>query len=608
MSVVLVFIIELISVFINHQFKIEKCKSYFTSCMILMLFLYIFGLFNILNIGFYTICVLSILLFGYCFIIKKMYKNFNKIDYLFCFSGIVLWLLLQGTHFFEWDEFSHWGPNIKAMFYRNTLWANKVWDGNHISYPPIIAIFEYLSCKLNGIYTEPSAFFGLDILIMTIILYPINHFKNKTQTIGYFICFYMLINIMGFRIASLYIDLILGLVFFISLFLVMNIEDENNKLTLYLSLFILPLVKDTGLICSFYILFFYFIRFFLLIVICKKRIDKKQIYIFLNMFIIICLSFLSWKLYCSFNGVHNDFRHDANMISYLTLHDIKEYIKTIIFRTSLEKNITIYSSFLTALTNYPIIKNVSTVLLFSILNIIMIYNYKLIKKNKKNDYISFQVLFIFTCISYLLFLVFSYIYVLPDHEGRLLICIERYLNPILLPFVLIVVFSLIKHIKNKKIWMIILILLSFCNLNSLLNPFYNKSDLIADHIKYKASIINDNCTINDKIYVIYQNTTGLEFNQIRYLISPIRTELLWEWSLGEKYSEYDYFTYSITSDEFKNKLIDEKYDYIFFANVDEQFIDKYKEVIKIDSIDKLQDKLFKISIENDEITLEKVND
>ena len=103
---------------------------------------------------------------------------------------------------------------------------------------------------------------------------------------------------------------------------------------------------------------------------------------------------------------------------------------------------------------------------------------------------------------------------------------------------------------------------------------------------------------NERVYVIYQNTDGYDFNLLRFQIAPIRTNLLWEWSLGKPYSETDYFTYNISKETWVKKLIKENYNYVYFAKVDDQFMNKYGSLFidkSKEEFDKLNEALFESS-------------
>lgn len=150
--------------------------------------------------------------------------------------------------------------------------------------------------------------------------------------------------------------------------------------------------------------------------------------------------------------------------------------------------------------------------------------------------------------------------------------------------------------KKNKTGVIVLLLVAFLSTNviSYLNPIPNKQVIIPNEIIKTGEFLQEKLKENERVYVIYQNTDGYDFNLLRFQISPIRTNLLWEWSLGKPYSETDYFTYNISKETWVKKLIKENYDYVYFAKVDDQFMNKYGSLFIDKSKEELQNSLYKV--------------
>ena len=133
-------------------------------------------------------------------------------------------------------------------------------------------------------------------------------------------------------------------------------------------------------------------------------------------------------------------------------------------------------------------------------------------------------------------------------------------------------------------------------------------DVISEEITNKANIIKDYVNLNDKVYLIYQNIGGgIDYHVLRYSISPIVTNLMYEWSLGPKYNDNDIWSYDITKEEFVQKLINENFDYVFIAKIDKQFIDIYGDLIEgnynENNFQDLENKLLKINPKDNTVTL-----
>ncbi len=96
-----------------------------------------------------------------------------------------------------------------------------------------------------------------------------------------------------------------------------------------------------------------------------------------------------------------------------------------------------------------------------------------------------------------------------------------------------------------------------------------------------ASEIKNNTDAGDKIYFIsqeYDNSTYLSDWSanawIRYEIAPRYLNWVF-WSLGKEFDDVDPSTLNVDSDDFKNILLEEGYDYVYLYKTDEKFWESY---------------------------------
>lgn len=233
-----------------------------------------------MKLGYNVIVLFGLLSFIYLLFLiirrKLVVNDFISFPiFFFVILEMILYILLINTHYSNWDEFAHWGPNLKVMVHYDLLWANKVWTGNHISYPPFVGIIEYFFCKLNGCFSESVSYFGINSLIISALLPILASIKESKSIIikglvSYFII-YILMKVFGFSIASIYIDFILGVFFFIGIYIASLKESKKQKILLPIILFCLPIIKDTGLIFSAIILLQLGIKRVVYKIIEKKR-------------------------------------------------------------------------------------------------------------------------------------------------------------------------------------------------------------------------------------------------------------------------------------------------------------------------------------------------
>lgn len=213
--------------------------------------------------------------------------------------------------------------------------------------------------------------------------------------------------------------------------------------------------------------------------------------------------------------------------------------------------------------------------------------------------LSFNIGFLLYC----LLLLATFMFAFTETEGRSLASYSRYMSTYFISWIITFAGIAINN-KSKNPIIVVLIAIMLCvyptNILSIVNLFGRKEVTgITDEINLEANIIKENVELDEKVYLIYQNIGGgYEYHKLRYCISPIVTNLMYEWSLGPKYQENDIWSYDITKEEFEKKLIDENFDYVFIAKIDEQFIKIYGDLIEgnynLNNYENLNNKLLKI--------------
>ena len=376
----------------------------------------------------------------------------------------------------------------------------------------------------------------------------------------------------------------------------------------------MPLLKDTGLLLLGIILMQLFFNKVILKIIEERKITKQHFKIFgiiVLMLIIPLVFYGTWKIYCGVNGKVLDDRHDKNAISEI---DIKEYIKGILLiDTDNSKYKDISNSFYDALNTTPVVggleSTVTAVKLVAVLDItgIIIYLVNKDKQDKKKIATILLALNIGFGL-YCLLLLATFMFAFTETEGRALASYSRYMSTYFIAWIIITVgLALNSKIKNVILSLTIAIMLCLypTSVISIVDITSRKNlSGIDDEIRTEANIIKENVELNDKVYIIYQNIGGgYEYHKLRYSISPIVTNLLYEWSLGPKYYESDIWSLDLTKEEFEKKLIDEEFDYLFIAKIDKQFVDIYESLINFDfntnNYEELNNKLLKIERVNE---------
>lgn len=617
---------------ITQRFKFKQESSVTIVFLSSALLLYIAGLFNLMKFAVYLIYLFAIISFVYIIycIIKKKIKIreiFTPGIIMYIFVIMIMAFIVKDTYYYEWDEFSHWGANLKAMVEYDVFWSNKIYDGVHVVYTPIAGIIEYFFCKINGGFAEDVSYMAINTFIITLLL-PIikgqkHNLKSYIKLILFWFMFYCSIKLCNFQLTSIYIDMLLGILFALGMVLAYRLDGKEDKINLILTLIMMPLLKDTGLLLLGIILMQLFFNKVILKIIEERKITKQHFKIFgiiVLMLIIPLVFYGTWKIYCGVNGKVLDDRHDKNAISEI---DIKEYIKGILLiDTDNSKYKDISNSFYDALNTTPVVggleSTVTAVKLVAVLDItgIIIYLVNKDKQDKKKIATILLALNIGFGL-YCLLLLATFMFAFTETEGRALASYSRYMSTYFIAWIIITVgLALNSKIKNVILSLTIAIMLCLypTSVISIVDITSRKNlSGIDDETRTEANIIKENVELNDKVYIIYQNIGGgYEYHKLRYSISPIVTNLLYEWSLGPKYYESDIWSLDLTKEEFEKKLIDEEFDYLFIAKIDKQFVDIYGSLINFDfntnNYEELNNKLLKIEkINENEVILNLVN-
>ena len=539
--------------------------------------------------------------------------------------SLIFGVVLKNTCFTEWDEFSHWGPNLKAMVANNLFWSNDKWDGIHVAYQPLAGLIEYYFCVLNNGFSESIAYVGMDIGILTLILPIFQNLKYKIhdiiKAILFLFCIFCFIYIFYFSLTSVYIDLILGVMFAIGMYISLIMEKKEDFILIILILIAMVELKTTGLLFDGIILVVLFLRNVLSPVIKKKKIGKtewKNFLILIMMLVSIFVAYKSWDIYCKSNNRVLDRRHDNNFISEI---NIKDFVKAVIqYNCTNEKLDSISKSFYNALNEKEIIKTLpckTIIQILVVLDIVMVVAFiKEKEKDKKEKIliqgISFNIGFVLYC----LLLMGTYMFAFTEVEGRGLFSLDRYMSTYFIAYIInvIAIFMNKNYCKkenrdNQAILALVIISLIGIygsNIQNLIKPINRNNSTIPEYIQEKANIVNSTLNKEDKVYVIFQDP-GVTVDPFvfRYCISPIVMNLMDEYSLGKLDNPNDTMTFNITPREWEEKLINENYDYVFILKNDDEFNETYKDLFEEGTDFKnLENKIFKVNkIENSKVVL-----
>lgn len=583
----------------------------------IMLFLYLFYIFNMLNVGFISLIVLMLityLLFIFKFIKKDKSAKKEIIKciftpgfaiYLLGFVG--LFVLTYGNNVLLWDELRLWGAYPKILFYDGSLQlGDKAYLlSNMRSYNPGMPLFLYFVTKVMGTFKEHLLFFAYTLVGYSILL-PVTKnikwkdwFKIPFYLLGLFIVPLLFANSNNDSLVyyyTLFIEPALGIIFGYSMYLTFSsvINDKFKYILFLVMLSGMTLFKDTGILfsvtaglaCIFGELFNY-------------KNYKKTKYGWIKLVLIILLPLL---IFGSWKGIQSLYKSENMYTSVLDKNEIISLFtnptssqqkllddaqKEILFTPIVRSN---FSS-LDRLYTFPI-------LFVCLIGFLVAYMILCGKKDFKKNGIP---ILCFGIGSIVFFLGTLFVYFFSIHAVA---SFPRYISliftagSVLLSLLLVEKFSSkIKNEKHFKYFIGTLLVFSIMAL-PIRQPMLAVKDSLSKInlvVSEYADVISSNTSVNDDILLVFGEE---QRNNLDYVIyhHQIYLELL-----DEGYYSLDQSFVGDSNSKIGNL---DDYDYVYFI-ITEECDEEDFEITT--GYDMKYSSLFKVVKSNDNINLTKVN-
>lgn len=560
-----------------------------------ILLLYISGLFETFILGFWIIVIKNIIYMIYNVhqTIKKK-ENIKKVisvgNLIFTFLFVFFIWISDGRMISIWDEFTHWGLVVKNMFYLDNLAIGGNSSVVATSYLSGTSIFQYFLMKIYGSFNEGLMYFGQNILMVSALLPIFKNYEHKSlkSTNVYLLLFIMLfLPSMSFDeyFTSIYVDCMLGFAFTSLVYNYYTLENDLfKKIVLGLNFIFLIFVKDFGialaLLCFAIILIdqlFIRNKFEFKIKKIWDNIKYPLIYIILSAVIKV-----SWSIYVS-NHVEAIARSSGLLDTVLK---IPTYLKTDCWQHTVIVNFFKELFEGSLISFFTEISCVGVVIFFVLINSFVYKKDKTksIEEKRSHKWLTFALTGGTIC--YAFALLCCYLGIFGEYEAVRLASFNRYMNSYTLPLILLSALFLFEKYRNKEclhhilLGYVLVIVTSIYPpviYNLTINNIENKTNTVAVRNEYLEAekTIRKNVNIDERVYLIATCSKGLEFWTLRYVISPIPTNLEEiGWSIGEPYYEGDVWTRRIEPDAWIKNLT-ENYEYVYLYKVEEQFETKY---------------------------------
>lgn len=567
------FLFLIISFF--YTFKLDKplSKTIVLSFFSTTLIIYIFGLFNHLKLGVYFIYFITFILFIYnlIYIIKEHKLSYVKkeltspgfIIFVIISSSIIL--VDHGKLFSNWDEFSHWGDVVKAMYDTGMFSTSSISQSAFQSYPPFMSLFQYLCVSIYGKFSEGLIYTSYAILVLSLFI-PFIKIKTYKKNIIKIISISLIVFLVPMIFcdnyySTIFIDSALGLLFgyiMASLYVVKD-YDRYTVLNTSLALIALVLFKDVGLMLAVIALLCLFIN----LILNKKISFKKKIILFLIPLISLIFAKTSWSLNISLNHANILFSNPISLKDVINLIIGKDHTYHITVVSNYFKELFSFNAIFGSILNFSFI---ATFIIISISLFLML------KKNKQNKY-NIIILYI-GFITYIIGLAFIYCFKFDSYEALKLASWYRYISIYLNGILMFMILSFLYCNPNYKKYVIVLIAILLVAPYSLLIKLPRssyKSQLFRISYQKQASIIKSK--IGDgSIFIISQCNNGFDYWIFKYELRPNLVDRDY-WSFGDMCNEEDVWTQKVELNDLYNKI--KGYNYVYIYDINNDFIDKY---------------------------------
>lgn len=630
--IALLFVLSL-SFTLWQRFNINAAFTTIIAISIIATYVYFSSLFQLLKFGAITayllILISTILTFekiprDKIIPLLKMFLSNSGILYFLIFSiFFIIFYTIKNPQFDGWDEMSAYAPFFKNIYLTSNL---HIFSDSNLGAPQYMqgmSVIYYFFSWLAPTFSEKIPLIVINIVSVSGLATVFSSISKLQKPLQFCASILLILALCLFSSVfpfySVYLDLLLGIIFGSALIVTINVDinESKKKWILLPIIFLLCILKDIGLVLSYSVLIVWMFRCLSI----KKQLKKNFIsiiklsnifkyfkYIFLGFLIPIFVRW-SWLKLLDLN----------NIISTPNM-PFSKYIDS--FVGVLSQSSQFYQDvpkvFLKAfLGDQPIITWPIELSIFSLFVILTIIGLVLIftsKNGLKN--LQMKTAFIlmpFLFIVYEIIIFFLSITNFSNYESYTAASFSRYTSTFFIAWFIFIFFTALSTWETKltknAIFNLAMIIVSLVIILFNQHPkvfkqdFFitrNKSEIagIRNDIKQKINKYSKYFSEQDNLWVISQGTKGIEYLVYHYelmpkvqvigkYIRPIRNGSLpfVSWSLGPPKYENDVWSTNTTPIGFLEELKYHNIKYLLIDKADSYLYDTYSNLFS----DKLED-------------------
>jgi hypothetical protein len=597
--------------------------------------LYIFGIFNLLLVGFWV--VLAVVALATVLSVALLIKNKELLAHaksllspglaIFVSLALYSFLLTRGMQLSSWDEFSHWGTIVKATFLFDAVGPYNPVELGFRSYPPSLSLFEYFVTKLGGAWLEGNIFWAYQLIIWSLFTPFLAQLTWRRWGQLFVIFPLVFIAPLAFfnSLNVTLIDPLLGMLFGYALAIayVGNILQWRLALHVGLAIFMLTLAKDAGTFMAALVVVLYLVR-----LLAAKKINPEE---------------WSWKRFAILGSIPTLSLVASNQ-SWSAL--VRARVEAPAFSSPIDIGAffgalrgegpaywqEILSTFGFGISSYPInndgalgIPQLQLIVLFAL--VLAGFEWMVSRRmGRKFGFASIGTVII-GAIAYTYGLLVLYLFRFGEYEAVRLASYERYLGTYWAGIALFVALITIWLVagsassqatsgsKTNAEGMSELVVAGVVILGLfVLSPVEKLGEFFANPHGYSSQVRAQFEPVleqakqagiqpGDKVWIIAQHTTGFEYWVMRYSLMENETNDA-NWSLGSKADENDVWTVEKSASEWAQELTD--YDYVVVLRSTESFAQEFGGLFGNQS-DVTSSSVFRVEDDRGSIALTKTN-
>ncbi len=572
MTILIIFSMLGISVLAVSFKNIKSSEASIISLSAVIIILYVFSIFGLLNFGVYFVLGLGLAAYPITLILnrknlKAFFKELLEPGFVvFIFFAIMLYFICKPIVTGAWDEYSHWALVVRNMLFTGAL-PKPEGAVLYITYPPASTLFQYAFMKIAG-GPEGMMYYAQAILIaasVSALLKGTSLKKTLVLVMAFVLPVLVIIKFSVHNIFNIFPDSLMAIM--AAAAFVIYYKSERKLIDIYK---ILPILFALCLVRPNAVQFAVFVMLMILVVNISNKSVKKNISHLLLPIVTAIVSLGSWQIHLTSIGAQT-LRISVSLFPIDTsrLITILDKFKSAIF---FQKLGTVYQPFYLASSTFAF---VFMAVIAAFLVHILLKNNKLRRKQVLAINLGFFVCFIVYCLT----LIFGYQFLFTKGEGESLASFTRFMGTFFIFWIPSVFYVIIDLSRDEKLFgkknknlltalgMAMVIAIAALTHPSTLNIMGGRrvENVYQEEARYCAEEIQKDVGTQAKVYMIFQKSRGYVFMGTRYQLGTNLTNL-GTWSLGKPYSAADTWTVDISPTDFLQRLYDLNYEYVYVAD------------------------------------------